>query len=328
MNPNPGSNKDEERYSRQAILPEIGSQNQLLLAKKKVAVVGVGALGTVAAELLARTGVGNLLLIDRDIVELSNLQRQLLFEENDVGRSKAIAAQEKLRRINSGLNITVGAINLAPNNVDLLQTYDLVLDCTDNLKTRFLINDFCKNEKIPWVYAAAIKTSGYVMPIFPAGSCLRCFLKETSLETCQTAGVLNMATAMVATNQALLALKILLGHKVEQKLQSIDVWNQEVRHLSVKRDPRCPTCQNKYPYLEEQKPLPALRFCSEDLYQFEPRNVNWQELKQRWQNLGLVLEDAVTIKFKEITVFKDGRVLIRAASEQEAESTYAKWIGA
>ena len=149
-----------DRYSRQTALSEIGEKGQQLLAQKKVVIVGVGALGSVAAELLIRAGLGKLLLIDRDIVEESNLPRQFLYCEDDIGKSKALAAQERLQKINKNCQIQAEAAHLNKKNLSLLADADLILDGTDNLSTRFLLNDYCKKEKKLWIYAAAIKTSG------------------------------------------------------------------------------------------------------------------------------------------------------------------------
>src|SRR3989344_6084298 len=133
-------NDSDSRYSRQILLKEIGREGQKLLQDKKVAIVGVGALGTVAAELLARAGVGNLILVDRDMVEESNLQRQTLFDEKDIGKNKAAAAEQRIKKINSDIKVEFHSIHLNPQNIDVLQSADLILDCTDNLQTRFLIN--------------------------------------------------------------------------------------------------------------------------------------------------------------------------------------------
>src|SRR3989338_4354446 len=203
------SEKNHSRYSRQILLQEIGKEGQVILQNKKVAIVGVGALGTVAAELLARAGGGSLILIDRDTVEESNLQRQTRFDEKSAGKNKASAAEKRIKEINSEIKVEFHSLHLNSQNIGLLQSADLILDCTDNLQTRFLINDYCRKEKKIWIYAAAIKTSGYVMPVFPNGPCLQCFLTESSQETCDTVGVLNTITVSIASLQATLALKIL-----------------------------------------------------------------------------------------------------------------------
>ena len=155
-------NSSQEKYSRQILIREIGKEGQQILANTKIAIVGLGAVGSVTAELLCRAGVGYLLLVDRDMVEESNLQRQLLYTEEDIGKSKAFAAQERLSKINSSIQVIAEAIHLDTTNLSFLENADLILDCTDNLQTRFVINDFCKKVKQKWVYAAAIKNAGYV----------------------------------------------------------------------------------------------------------------------------------------------------------------------
>src|SRR3989338_6193437 len=229
------SSGSSSRYSRQILLDQIGTEGQALLQNKKVAIIGIGALGTVAAELLSRAGVGNLILIDRDVVEPSNLQRQTLFDEKNLGKNKVLAAEKRINEINSEIKIESHSIHLNSENIGILQTADLVLDCTDNLQTRFLINDYCKKEKKLWIYAAAIKTSGYVMPIFPNGPCLQCFLTESGQETCDTVGVLNTITVSIASLQATLALKLLLGKEIEPTLHHYDIWNQNFKKLNIRQ---------------------------------------------------------------------------------------------
>ncbi len=318
---------DNSRYSRQTLLKEIGKDGQTLLQNKKVAVVGVGALGTVAAELLARAGIGTLILIDRDIVEESNLQRQTLFDEKDIGKSKALAAAQRIRQINSETKVRIHTIHLSPQNIDVLQSADLVLDCTDNLQTRFLINDYCRKENKPWIYAAAIKTSGYVMPILAAGSCLQCFLTESSQETCDTVGVLNTITVSIASLQATLALKILLGKEVESILHHYDIWNQSFRKIQIKKKENCSTCAGDFIHLNKKETSKYIRFCSTGKYQVLGPKVDLQTVKERWEKIGEVNEDSSSIQFENITLFDDGRALINAQSMEEAEAIYSKLIG-
>src|SRR3989338_6182940 len=321
------SEKNNSRYSRQIILNEIGIEGQALLQNKKVAIIGVGALGTVAAELLARAGVGSLILIDRDVVEPSNLQRQTLFGEKDVGKSKVTAAEQRIIEINSEIKIETSAIHLNSQNVDVLQSADLVLDCTDNLQTRFLINDYCKKEKKTWIYAAAIKTSGYVMPIFPNGSCLQCFLSESNQETCDTVGVLNTITVSIASLQATIALKILLGKEVESVLHHYDIWNQNFRKLNIKQKENYPSCAGNFVYLEKKETSKYIRFCSTGKYQVLGPKVDLPEIKERWEKVGDVVGDGSSLQFQNITLFNDGRALINAQSVEEAEAIYSKLVG-
>jgi len=319
-------NKMMERYSRQILLSEIGSEGQKQLHASKVVVVGVGALGTVATELLVRAGVENLTLIDRDVVEESNLQRQMLFTEKDIGRSKAIVAQEKLQLINSRTDIIAQPVSLHSGNIALLQSAEVVLDCTDNIQTRLLINDFCKKEKIVWIYAAAIRTAGYVMPIVPEGPCLRCFLQETGAETCDTVGVLNTITTAIASMQVTLALQFLLGQTIEPNLIYYDIWKQHYKNIVVKKNKNCPACQGKYEFLGKKEPIRMVKFCSLGRYQVTGKKVDLKILKQRWEKIDTVIDDGKTLQFKDLFLFEDGRALIKAKSEAEAMSLYAKWV--
>ncbi len=233
----------QEKYSRQTILKEIGFKGQEKLEKSKIIIVGLGALGTNVSQLLVRAGVGNLKLIDPDKIELSNLQRQTLFDENDIGRNKAETAKNKLQKINSLIKITAKKTFLTQRNLDELKSADLVLDCTDNLETRFLINAFCRKEKISWIYASCVKTSGYVMPILPKGPCLECFLKLTNLDSACTLGILNTVPACIAAIQATLAIKILIDEKVEPKLYYLNLWKMELKVLKVKKNKNCQICK-------------------------------------------------------------------------------------
>lgn len=230
-----------ERYSRQALLNEIGDKQELLI-NSTVAIIGLGALGTNSAELLTRTGVENLILIDEDIIEDSNLQRQTLFDEDDIGKSKVEVAKDKLEKINSRVKIIVHNTLLTTKNKELLKESDLVLDCTDNLETRFVINKYCKeNEKI-WIYSSAVKTSGYVMAIFPDGPCLECFLENANLDSSCTLGVLNTIISSISSLAVTLVIKILTKHEVPKELYHYNVWKPELRRLVVKKKESCKLC--------------------------------------------------------------------------------------
>lgn len=315
-----------ERYSRQELLVDIGKEGQKTLRNKTVAIVGIGALGTLSSELLARAGIGNLILIDRDLVEVSNLQRQTLFAEEDIGKSKAAVAKNRLTKINSMINIRQYPIHLNPKNISVIEKSDLVLDCTDNLSTRFLINDYCKKNKLPWIYAAAIKTSGQVMPIFPEGPCLNCFIKETPTETCDTVGVLNSATSSISALQTSLAIKMLLEKEVVPKLYHYDVWKPELRILSIKKNKECPTCKGKYIHLDKEIKPNLIRFCSSGKYQIDGTPKEFISIKNKLETFGKVEIDGDILKFQNILVFRDGRAIIKADSEEEALAIYAKYL--
>lgn len=237
--------KTSTRYNRQTILPEIRPEGQTLLHKSKIAIVGLGALGTVAAELLLRSGVTNFTLIDNDTIEESNLQRQLLFQESDLKTNKAKTTKSHLLKINKTAKIKIITTRLTKNNINTLKNNNLILDCTDNLETRFLINNFCKQHNLPWIYASAITTHGYVMSILPQGPCLRCFLKQASLETCATSGVINTITTSIAALQVTEAIKIITKKPIEPKLYYYNIWTPELKIITIKKNPNCQLCQKK-----------------------------------------------------------------------------------
>ncbi len=267
-----------------------------------VAIIGIGALGTVCADLLARAGI-NLLLIDRDIVELTNLQRQSLFDEQDINKSKALTAQNKLKLINSAINIKAEPIHLNPNNIELLNNYDVIVDCTDNLKTRFLINKYCKLNNKPWIYGAAIKDKGYVMTITNT-PCLECFIKPAQLETCETAGVLNTTTHFIGTIQAQHVFD-LLNNKPNKELFHLNKLH--LTKLSVSQSQNCQICKNNFKMPEET--AKTIKFCGRNLYQIQGKP-----------------QKEITYK-QDITIFPDGRVLIKAENEAEAQSKYSRFVG-
>lgn len=316
-----------ERYSRQTPLEEIGVEGQEKLAEKSVAIVGLGALGSVSAELLARAGVGKLLLIDRDVVEESNLPRQFLYAEEDIGKSKAQAAKQRLEKINSRCQLQAEAIHLHKSLLTILKNANIVLDCTDNLATRFLINDYCKKEGKIWIYAAAIKTEGYVLPIFPDGPCLRCFLsEEASPETCASAGVLNTIIAGVASLQATIAIKILLGAERSRNLIHLDVWRPTFQNIALKQKADCPACHGTYPMLEVEEKFTAMPFCGSQKYQIVGKKKDLNLLQSRWEKRGPVFREESALHFGDITLFADGRALVRAPSAAAAQALYKQYM--
>ena len=324
------------RYIRQIIFSEIGKKGQEKLSKSAVAIVGLGALGSVSADLMARAGIEKLILIDRDIVEISNLQRQSLFDESDVGKPKALAAREKLRKINSNIQINFFIDNMNFGNVGkLLNKIDLILDCTDNLETRFLINDFSIKNKIPFIYASAVGSKGYIFNIIPNKNnpCLRCFLKEAAqLETCETAGVLNSITNLISSVQANESIKILLNKDYEKNLLFFDVWKNELMKIKVKKNRNCTCCiKNNFEYLSGKKSSRIIKMCGNDMFQIKIKSMEKQQfdnLKNKLKKIGKILDFNYCINFdNKITIFRDGRALIKAKDEKEAKSLYSKFVG-
>src|SRR3989338_8417778 len=308
------------RYIRQEIFREIGKEGQEKLKKSTIAIVGLGALGTNSAELLARAGIGKLLLIDRDIVELSNLQRQSLFEENDVGKPKALSAKEHLNKINNEVEFDVFVDDLSYDNIyDLIpikksndekntnknkKNISLILDCTDNLETRFLINDYCIKNKIPFIYSSAVGSKGYVFNVIPNKTpCLRCFLKEAAqLDTCETVGVLNTITNLISSIQVNEALKILLNkNDVEKSLLFFDIWKNELIKIKVNKNKNCICCaKNNFEYLSGKKSSGIAKLCGDNIYQIKTKTIDkkqFNELKNKLKKIGKVVDFNYCINF-------------------------------
>jgi molybdopterin/thiamine biosynthesis adenylyltransferase len=213
------------------------------LAKQKVVIVGLGGIGSAAAHLMDELGVGHLILIDDDTVELDNLQRQILYDEGDLGESKVLAAQKRL----SHARAVIHRERLTERNLHLLRS-DLVLDCTDNLETRYLINRHCIEAGIPWVYCTVAGDHGFVKLITQTNGCLQCFYKRgTAGESSRDVGILNTAVQMAASVQARLALSFLSGKSPENALISFDVWHARISRIMVRKDPHCPVCGAKVP---------------------------------------------------------------------------------
>jgi adenylyltransferase/sulfurtransferase len=332
------------RYSRQILFPGIGERGQEALIRSHAAVVGVGALGSFHAAALARAGVGLLTLVDRDYVERSNLHRQWLFEESDAAEAlpKAVAAARAIARINSCVRVRHAVADLTPSNIEeLLGEANLILDGTDNFETRYLINDFAVSRGIPWIYGAAVGSYGLIMPVIPGRTaCLRCVYPEPpsgAQPTCETAGVLNVAVSAVASLQVAEALKILAGHAelVEARITTLDLWEGGIRQTAAPaRDPDCPTCaRREFPFLEESK-RPPVRLCGRNAVQIQDagRSVDLAALRARLEPLGDVRANEYALRFAaepyEITVFPDGRAIVKGTSDTGvARSLYARYVG-
>ena len=336
-----------DRYSRQERFCGIGVEGQEKLRNSRVAVVGVGALGSVSANELARAGVGFLRLIDRDYVELSNLQRQVLYDEKDAasGTPKAIAACDHIRCINSEI-ITEPVLEdfNAGNAAALVKDIDLVLDATDNFETRYLINEVCTEYGIPWIYGAALESYGMTMNILPDGPCFSCFTEQTgaegidgTCETCSSVGVLNSITAVVASYQSTEAIKILVGSEdVCRELRVIDLWNNHFDSITVLKNEECPVCVKKeHHYLGKVSGVQTDRLCGRDSIQIVPpekRTLDFDELEVRLSALGKVSVSKLSLDFDSpsasFKLFRDGRAIIRHVdSTGRAKSVYAEYIG-
>jgi adenylyltransferase/sulfurtransferase len=250
-----------DRYVRQMVFPPVGEAGQRRLLASSVAIIGCGGLGTHIADNLVRAGVGHLKLVDRDHVELNNLQRQTLFDEQDAAAAlpKAEAAARRLRRINSQVRVEPLAIELGRANVEaVIGDVDVVLDGSDNFDTRYLINDACVKLGVPWIYGGAVASYGMTMTIIPRQTpCLRCVFPEMpareSTVTCATAGILDSTVAIIAALECSEAMKLLLGQaQLNRGLMHVDTWENSFELFSIQgRDETCPTCgQARYEFLE------------------------------------------------------------------------------
>lgn len=324
------------RYIRQEIFREIGKKGHERLRKSSAAIVGVGALGSNSAELLARAGIGSLILIDRDVVELSNLQRQRIFDENDIGKPKALAAKERLNKINSDvkINFFIDDLNFYNANKILSGKIDLILDCTDNLETRFLINDFSIKNNVPFIHSSAVGSKGYVFGIVPGKTpCLRCFLKEAAqLDTCETTGVLNTTTTIISSIQSNEALKILLNKEHERHLLFFDIWKNKLSQIKINKNKNCICCNKKnFEYLNGKKASKIAKLCGDNIYQIKTKNIDkkqFNKLKNKLKKIGKIIDFGYCISFDgKLTIFNDGRALIKAKDEKEAKSLHSRFVG-
>ena len=230
------------RYKKQILLKEIGNKGQQKLNNSTVAVIGLGGLGSNSANLLARTGI-NLILIDRDKLELENLQRQNIYTEKDVGKEKAKIFGEYLKKVNSEIRIEYHVINITDENIDLIKKADLVLDCTDNLETRFLINKYCTKNNQPWIYAAVLGTQGMVIS-FNGDYCFNCIFKKPTeeIKTTNELGLINTIPYLIASIQVTEAIKILLTGQNTKEMIKVDIWDNNLERVKIKRDKNCKIC--------------------------------------------------------------------------------------
>ncbi len=293
--------------------------------------------------LLARAGVGRLTLIDRDYVEASNLQRQILFDECDAAAAlpKAIAARQRLASINSRIEVRAVVEDLDARNVaELLGGAYVILDATDNFETRYLINDWAVRETVPWIYGAAVGSYGITMPVLPQSACFRCIYPvppSGDQPTCETAGVLNPVTTAIGAWQAASAIRILGGaaEPMEPHIVTMDVWTGAVRSISQPpRDPDCPCCGSRnFEYLERSRRAPV-SLCGRNAVQIHDRGrpLDLEQLKVKLAPLGLVRANDFALRFEcgpyEMTIFPDGRAIIKGTTDVAlARSLYSRYIG-
>ena len=340
------------RYARQSILPGIGKEGQERLAASHAAIVGVGALGCVSADLLARAGVGTITLIDRDIVEETNLQRQTLFSEVDLLVPKTEAAVTRLTAINSSITIYAHAADLIGANAESLlslgtpeqQRPSILIDGTDNFATRYLLNDLAVKHGVHFAHAGVVATVGTQATFSPNGACLRCVFPTppdaASQPTCDTAGVLGPAVYVIAAAQAADVLKVLSGNAaaLSNSIERIDMWQSSRQRIMLQRDPSCPCCGKRtFEFLDAPTESESTAICGQNAVQVWPGGaaaLDMTKLAAKLAPIGDVVVSRFMIRFSprasvlRLSIFQDGRAIVHGTREVAmARSAYAKFVG-
>lgn len=340
----------------------MGEEGQRHLNQSTAVLIGCGATGTALSNLLVRAGIGRLRVVDRDFIELHNLQRQSLFDEADIAANlpKAEAAAARLRQINSGVAIEATVTDFGPGNcLALVDDASIVLDGTDNFQTRYLINDACLRLRKPWIYTGVVASYGMTATFIPDGAavtlpsaerkprastgCLRCFLGNMpapgTSATCDTAGVLGPAVALVTAIAAAEAIKVLTGRgKLNPGIIHVDVWNHEYETLSgIPRDPKCPACQHhQYDFLNAIQGTTTAALCGRDAVQIAVTNGSHLDLAKLEKQLSAVatkqMRNSYLLRSQiddfEFTIFPDNRAIIKGTDDETlAKSLFARYIG-
>jgi molybdopterin/thiamine biosynthesis adenylyltransferase len=337
-----------DRYSRQVIFPGVGPQGQRRLSAGFAVVVGCGALGTVVASSLVRAGVGHVRVIDRDFIETHNLQRQILFTEQDIADNlpKATAAEKHLREANSQVVVEGVVADFSQANAEtLVASADVIVDGLDNFETRFLINDVSLKLGIPWVYGGAIGSTGMTATFLPGDPpCFRCLVKAAPVGgtlTCDTAGVVNPAPWVIGSIEAAEALKILIGDErsapLSRDLLLMDLWGRSFEGLALAgfADPDCSACRGTFEALEGKPSTRVTSLCGQNsvqIWNLAAVSMPLSQIKERLEVLGPVESSPQMLRFpvgeQELVVFYDGRTIVRGTRDQKlARALYAKYIG-
>jgi molybdopterin/thiamine biosynthesis adenylyltransferase len=340
--------KNLPRYLRQTIFPGIGQAGQQKLFAARVVIVGCGATGTVIANHLARAGVGHLTVVDRDFIELNNLQRQLLFDEQDLAENlpKAVAAERKLRAINSDIEVRGVVTDVNAENIEaLIEGATVVMDGTDNFETRYIVNDACIKHNIPWIYTGAVATYGMSQTIIPGQTaCLRCLFEEVpppgTSATCDTAGVVGPLVSAMASVSATEAIKLIVGQgELNRGIIHFDVWYNSFEQFEG-GGPRenCPACrQHNFEFLNQEKGGQVANLCGRNAVQIRQASAGRLDLAVMAERLAAIGDITArndyllrfTVNGYEITLFADARAIIKGTEDESvARGLYAKYVGA
>jgi adenylyltransferase/sulfurtransferase len=324
----------------------IGEEGQAKLLRSSVVIIGCGALGCNIATSLVRAGIGKSKIVDRDFIEYHNLQRQILFNEDDIraGIPKAIAAERHLSKVNSTIEIQGIVADVNYTNVEeFCCGADVILDGLDNIETRFLINDVSLKCKIPWVYGGAIGSTGMTMTVIPGKTpCFRCFHPSLpfpgSIPTCETAGIVGTVPAIIGSIQATEAMKILVGvEEINREIIMIDVWKGICEHIRIERRKGCPTCGDRYEFLEAKFTVRTTSLCGQSravqVVNTKVTAVDLDKIAARLQDVSNIRREEYMLRFDadnyEIMIFPDGRAIIKnTIDESQAKDLYNKYMGA
>lgn len=342
-------NEEYQRYRRQIAFAPIGMEGQGRLVNSTVAICGCGALGSNAANLLVRAGVGRVRIIDRDFVDLSNLQRQSLFDEADVEQSlpKAIAAKNRLQKINRQVQVDAIVADIDSSNIsEHLDRCDLIFDGTDNFQTRFLINDFALKTGTPWIFAGCLGADGQTMAIVPGQTpCLKCLMPQgpppaAALPTCETGGILSTIIQSLVSIQVSQGLRILSGDAggIKPVLTVLDLWNIQFRSVDLKNllDNPCEVCRGEeFQWLDSKREQKTAVLCGRNSVQVSPEipmTISLADLSEKLSDLGEVQQNRFLLRFSVddfvMTLFPDGRCILTGTEDPSvARSVYAKYIG-
>jgi adenylyltransferase/sulfurtransferase len=335
-----------DRYRRQIRFAPLGEAGQRKLGQGRVLVCGCGALGSVVADTLVRSGVGFVRLVDRDFVDLDNLHRQVLFDETDAAEQlpKAIAAARRLERVNSGVEIEPVVADLDAENIRrLADDVELIVDGTDNFETRYLVNDYAVATGKPWLFAGCVGAEGQMLAIVPGQTpCLSCLMPEPPpaavLPTCESAGVLGPIVNVLASLQAIEALKILSGNReqLNPAMTFVDLWHNQIRKIGMaaSRSPDCPTCGGRqFAWLEGRRGAAVTRLCGRNSVQISATDaVDMQALAHKLEGVGRVTVNPFLLRLEvdgyQLTVFADGRTIVGGTDDPAvARTVHAKYVG-
>lgn len=330
----------DPRYIKHIILKDFGEKGQRDLFGSRVIIIGCGALGSSVSNFLVRAGVGSITIVDRDRVERGNLQRQLLFDESDIGKPKAVVACKKLKQVNSEVEISCVIGDVMNSNIEgFLLENDLVVDATDNMITRMIINDACVKNNIPWIYGGVLGSAGMSFNIVPPGPCLRCIMPDIpsdgGISGCETVGVLNTIPAVIGAVQSTEAIKILTENKFEKRLLRYDIWDGNFSLIDVEKNSECECCvKGNFEFLEKQDNESISILCDNSI-QIVPPKSREIDLKEIYKNLNETNEpdlNELLLSFKVeerlVTLYRNGRMIVKGTEDKGvAKSIYTRFLG-